>query len=204
MARELSKILLDSLNVRIGDQPPSDTGLSGVLDLSPYPDLIALRERLADSLQDLADRIRPQKADRWNGDISEYAFAFRLTSPDSLGNNLKPDIIRGWATWGRGIEDWGQLLIGLSAAYSRYTPQDQMKLTGSLGTRFYVGVNKYKVFAEGEWTAMDNRRPTFFLNAGGEINISGNIWIDFSAGTEYVQETGDDRLVTDCKLKYGI
>ena len=48
------------------------------------------------------------------------------------------------------------------------------------------------------------RKPYYLIQGGGNIRASGDIWVDFTAGIEYDKTSGENRLVTDLKLKYGI
>jgi hypothetical protein len=141
---------------------------------------------------------------KWNARIMEWAIALRANSLDSLGDNLKLDNLSLWSTSAYGFGTWGQLLLGVYGAYERELPDEDYKPSVSLASRLYIGTNQYKVFTEAQSFWKQERKPDWLLNGGGEIKLSGNIWADFSAGTEYSRDTRKTRLVTQFRLKYGI
>ena len=143
--------------------------------------------------------------EKWNKRILEFAVAASATSSNSQGKNIKVDKIAGWSTYGHSFGTWGQLLIGLNFASEKdlLNASDGFKTTGSLSTRFYIGRNQYKMFAEGQVSMKENIKSNYLFNGGGEINFFANIWLVFSAGAEYIGSTKKADLVTNIKLKYG-
>jgi hypothetical protein len=164
------------------------------------PEVKGPSENMERAFCDFKEKLMDEK---WNARILEYAVALRATSPDSLGQNLKIDNVAAWYTSGYGFGSWGQLLLGLNGTYEKDSLDGDYEPSVSLSSRFYIGTNQYKVFAEGQWSIEDERKPQWLLNGGGEVKLSGSIWANFSAGTEYVRDTKKTRLVTDFTLKYG-
>jgi hypothetical protein len=173
----------------------------------PFVPLEQIKEipEVKKQIDDIIDSFKEKWMDeKWNARILEWAIALRANSLDSLGNNLKLDNLSVWSTSAYGFGTWGQLLLGLYGAYERELPDGDYKPSVSLASRLYIGTNQYKVFTEAQSFWKQERKPDWLLNGGGEIKLSGNIWADFSAGTEYSRDTRKTRLVTQFRLKYGI
>lgn len=192
MAAKITDILAEERE-RIG-LGPSDTS-------EEIKDLPEVKKQIDAILSSFTGKWADEK---WNARILEWAIALRANSLDSLGSNLKLDNLSVWSTSAYGFGTWGQLLFGLYGAYERELPDGDYKPSVSLASRLYIGTNQYKVFAEAQSFWKQERKPNWLLNGGGEIKLSGNIWVDFSAGAEYSRDTRKTRLITQFRLKYGI
>lgn len=175
---------------------PDDSDESGVIE--PLPDV---KLQIEDMEQTFKERWTDKK---WNARILEWAIAVRANSPDSLGRELEIDNISLWSTSGHGFGTWGQLLLALNATYEKDSLDGEHRSALSLSSRFYIGQNRYKVFIETQGSVKEDRKANWLIYGGGEVRLSGDIWADFSAGTEYARGTKKARLVTDFSLKYGL
>lgn len=142
-------------------------------------------------------------SDSWNKSISEFAFALKADSKDSLAKNLELTKISAWYSKAFQLGTWGQILAGANADYSKNIGENKYKGQGSIALRLYAGSNNYKVYAETQSTFIDSKKPEWLFNSGLEMRIEENLWMEFSAGFEK-NELSSNSLVTDFKLKYGI
>lgn len=150
---------------------------------------------------------RRQLADSsWNADALDVAVAAGLVAEDSTGNNLTFDKAAAWVTYAKGLRTWGQLLLGARGTARRYTLAGGFHPGGGISSRLYVGVDRYKAFAEVGGTADRGTRPSWLLNSGGEVRFADSFWSTFSLGADWgVGETGRrPRLRSRFSLKLGL
>ncbi len=121
------------------------------------------------------------KADNWNKEKLEFAYAFLGSSPDSLVKNIKGKQHSLWLTYTNPIKTtWGQLLLGLNYSYisSDSLNTENMNTvyfgynTFSIASRFYFGSNRIKGFFEGQYKYTSLAKKTnLMFNVGSEISI---------------------------------
>jgi hypothetical protein len=170
-ATAFSKAINDILvNARLNTRPPAQPVLT-----QAQTDSIAM---LTEQTRKFVERWAQT---RWNADVFDVAAGIMAASADSLGNDLKVGQLAAWGTWGRGVGDWGQLLVGGRGTFGREEPGDERGLGGDLGARFYAGTNAYKVFVEGQSTLASGDVPEWLLNTGGEARLYSRLWANFSA-----------------------
>jgi predicted nucleotidyltransferase len=141
--------------------------------------------------------------DNWNADITEYAFAVKAGSQDSLVKNLKFNRVSVWYTKAKKLSSWGQYLLGIYGNYEKPPDRDKYESSGSLIARLYAGTNRYKIFMEGQGTLIDDQKPEWLFNSGLELKVDENLWIDLTAGIE-TNGQQESVLVTGFKFKFGL
>lgn len=180
-------------NRELGPRPGQEVTVD---DLSP-----ARRAKL----DGLAEELKKQIVERaWNEDMLDVAVGVRAGSPDSTGRDLRLREYAAWATYAKGLGDWGQWLVGFRTATARDTTTTGFTgfhAMSSLGSRFYAGTNEYKAFLEAEssWKSGDNR---FILSGGGEARLITGGWVQFSAGASWSGGKAD--LVGNLTFKLGV
>lgn len=139
----------------------------------------------------------------WNADITEYAFAAKASSEDSLAKNLEFKRISVWYTKAKKLSTWGQYLLGVYGNYEKRPDSDKYESSGSLMARLYAGNNRFKLFAEAQATLIDDQKPKWLIDSGLELKAAENLWIDLTAGIEITGQQ-DAVLVTGFKFKFGL
>lgn len=138
---------------------------------------------------------------KWNSRVLDVAAGMLAQGRDSLGRDLRSTQLAAWGTFGTGFGRWGQLLLGGKIASVRDLLTDDFSAKGDLASRFYVGTNRYKVFAEvgGTWQSGPDE---WLLNGGGEAKLIRGGWVSFSAGLATTSSRTD--LRTNLAVKLGV
>lgn len=136
------------------------------------------------------DSLKKEFEDKnWNAQKLDFAAAARGLSPDSLAKNVEFKAFSVWLTYANGkkwFDDWGQILFGVNYKYDELNIERNSLL--SFNSRFYVGKNRLKGFAEAQYEIQSfQNQNAWLLNTGFEINIVGNLWADVSFGWEYME-----------------
>lgn len=145
----------------------------------------------------------------WNKDALDIAGAVLLGSQDSLGKNLQVVEYAGWLTYAKGINKWGQWLLGFKAGTARdsigVSPDSlgDFSFSGSVSTRLYVGINNYKAFAEVQWEKKSGVK-TLLFNGGGEARLSNGMWFSFSGGVERDLDLKEWNIVSKLTVNLGL
>ncbi|QXD16486.1 hypothetical protein GQ464_005935 [Rhodocaloribacter litoris] len=187
--------------------PPGEDDQPGVVPLTvlsadQVAQVKALNEQVRAVLAAQADR-------RWNREALDVAVAVRLASPDSLAKNLRTDEAAVWLTYARGLGSWGQWLVGGRGGLTRDPIEGGLDVVAAtLSTRFYAGVNAYKVFLEvqaetRQGGAQDHVEEVLF-NGGGEARLMGGAWIEFGGGVAYDALTRNWQVVSAFAVKLGL
>ena len=162
-------------------------------------------QTLIDAKKDLIAKFKKKwLEDKWNKNISELAVAIKSSSRDSLAQNLAISKFSFWFTSAFGFEDWGQFLIGANAGSEKDLLTNKFQSSGSIVSRFYVGLNNYKVFFQIEGALVENSKSKWLFNLGLEMRVAENLWAEFTAGIVNNDKSGESSFVTDFKLKFGI
>lgn len=142
----------------------------------------------------------------WNRNVSEFAIAVGLSSPDSLLKNAKYESIMFWGTYGKKIGDIGHWLIGISLGSKR---DDKMLInsgieTFSASSRYYLGNNRAKALFELAYYS-EHSIKKLLLNTGIELDVGQKIWLDINVGfvKDYELESNGE-FVTKMGFKYGL
>jgi hypothetical protein len=176
------------------EKPPQPGEEMSVEDLTPER-----RGKLEELRKRLKARVEEQA---WNADILDLAAGALAASRDTTGAELSMVQYAGWLTYAKGFGHWGQLLLGARGSAIRDSVSNSFNGAGSVGTRLYAGVNKYKVFVEAErkWAKGDDES---LLGAGGEARLINGGWIQFSAGLSWAGG-GKPKLVGNATFKLGV
>ncbi len=176
------------------ESPPAPGTELRVEDLTP-----ARRARLEELKEELKARVEERA---WNADILDVAAGILASSPDTTGTDLEMTQLAGWLTFGKGFGNWGQFLLGARGSRVRDSVTGDFGISGSVGTRLYAGVNRYKVFLEAErrWEEGDDQT---LLGGGGEARLITGGWVQFSSGLNW-EGGGKPRLVGNVTFKLGV
>jgi len=175
------------------------------------PDAMVEAERTADQrLREeeahdaLREFVREFQEEHWNATVLDVAVAARAAGQDTTGRDLRLDGYAAWATYGTGIGQWGQLLLGATAGADRDTASGNFAGRFALSTRLYLGSNHYKLLVEGRADLADGRPPQWFLVSGGEARLPFGAWVTFAAGLAYDGATREAGLVTNAAVKFDL
>lgn len=174
------------------------------LRAGPPPAPIVLTQEERRRIEELNEVIKERWADRrWNADVLEVAAGLRAASADSAGGDPEMAEYAVWATYGKGFGSWGQWLVAMMARTRR--PEAGAGFAGSAdaGTRFYAGRNAYRLFLEAQSELGEAGVPDWFVRAGGEARLLGNVWGAFWAGAQPREEAGGDRVRAGFTLRFG-
>lgn len=166
--------------------------------IEKLPDIIEKKNELINSF------IEKWSEEKWNGNISELAFASKIASSDSLFNNVRLSKYSLWYSAAYGIGTWGQLLLGMNGNYERSDTSNEFKSSFSISSRVYIGSNKYKVHLEIQGSIIEKDKSVWLIDSGFEMRIEENIWAEFTAGIESSESFQESLIVTDFKFKYGL
>ncbi len=138
----------------------------------------------------------------WNAEKFDLAIAITGSSSDSIIKRIDYGSFQFWATYAHPLlQHRGQFLIGLNVQNVLIAGKSFNRV--SLSNRNYLGNNKVKVFIEEQLEYSNETRSGYLLlNLGGEVNLSGGLWIDLNAGltTEVKDETAG--FVSQFKFRY--
>jgi hypothetical protein len=161
------------------------------------------------------------KRDNWNASKLDLALAVLLNSPDSLLKNVYYKKSSFWLTGSikPGAQNRNsQILVGINIFHEQKLKEalDTMefnKINFSIPARVYLGSNKYKGFAEfqysfqtflypGTWSLQSNT----LLSFGTEINIKDGIWLLINGGwnNEFTHNSGSNESTRKSNFSYGI
>jgi hypothetical protein len=142
--------------------------------------------------------------EHWNAQKLDFAIALAGSSPDSLLGNVNYNSFQLWATYAHPIfKSKGQLLFGLN--YQNYQLADTIYNAFSVANRNYFGNNKIKFFIEEQLEYKDETESgNLLINLGGELNLSGGLWLDLSAGLTKDFKENSSNLVSQFRFRYTI
>lgn len=192
VARDVNEAYLAARRVRGRPVEGDELTLGAAERLALQRELATVRRALADT--------------SWNADALDVAAAVGLLAEDSIGNGLTFDRASAWITYAKGIRTWGQLLLGARGTARRQAIDDAFHPGGGISSRFYVGMDQYKAFAEVGGTVDRGARPSWLLNSGGEVRFADSLWSTFSLGADWgAGGTGKrPRLSSRFSLKLGL
>ncbi len=144
------------------------------------------------------------KAANWNKTKFDLAFALGAQKPDSLAKNVQLNNVNIWATLGLPVGSSSQLLLGFNAASFKPGGLGAREENITAISRFYLGTNGLKGFAEGLYSYEKLEENTIMLNLGAELNIKSSIWLNFSAGIKNNTTLNVSELISSFKLNYAL
>jgi hypothetical protein len=138
----------------------------------------------------------------WNAEKFDLAFALTGSSSDSLIKSIDYSSFQFWATYAHPLlKHRGQFLIGLNV--QNYLIAGKSFNLVSLSNRNYLGNNKVKVFIEEQLEYSNETRSGYvLLNLGGEVNISGGLWIDLNAGLTTELQDDASGFISQFRFRY--
>ncbi len=201
LTARINAIYADAIGPPGEDDQPGAVPLT-VLSSEQLAQVKALNEHVRAVLAAQADR-------RWNREVLDVALAVRLASPDSLAKNLRTDEAAVWLTYARGLGTWGQWLVGGRGGLTRDPIEGGLDVVAAtLSTRFYAGVNAYKVFlevqAETHRGGAEGHVEELLFRGGGEARLMGGAWIAFGGGVAYDALTRSWHVVSDFSVRLGV
>lgn len=190
-----NKEFLQAEQVYLNKMLAIDTAAIGPLDDAPNytPEHLA---QLTAIEQELVENRRRFQDKYWNASTLQWATAIRWNSADSSGGEPELSAAALWITGGLAVGVSGQWLFGLTGSAEKDSLSEVWRGTASASTRFYVGSNRLKGFAEVQASISKPSPPVYLLNAGGEYELLPGLWATASAGFERSELTNDHRLVT--------
>jgi len=144
------------------------------------------------SADDRISQLKNQyKANNWNKQKLDVAYALLGDTPDSLLTKIKFSQHAFWLTYGHPISDWGQWLIG---GNFMFISDSTNYISFALASRVYFGTNRIKGFLEAQYQRDDLLNSNNLLvNLGSELNLFAGIWINFYAGLESLKYGDESR-----------
>jgi hypothetical protein len=139
----------------------------------------------------------------WNARKLDVAIAIVGSSPDSLAKNIAFSSITGWITYAHPINDYGQFMVGGNVVV--YGPGNSNDIEINIPFRIYVGTNKIKGYAGGQYSFRNNTQTNNILfDLGCEYYIGKGFWLNFSGGFEKDIANDRSKLVSKLKISYAI
>jgi hypothetical protein len=148
--------------------------------------------RLAEAVADTA----------WNKRVLDVAVGIRADA-DSNGTDLTAQQYAAWLTYGGGVSNWGQLILGVKVASDRDSTSGAFAMRASAAARFYGGTNRHKVYVDAQAAKRAEEKTDVMVSGGAELRVASGLWATLSVATEWDGNGPDGRLRARFAFKSG-
>ncbi len=146
----------------------------------------------------------------WNASSLILAAAYGMRLDQSLLRRSRGTGGRAWASYARGVRDWGQLLAYGAADYVRDRSPDSTYGAATGGVRVLVGSERVNGFYQNafQWrrtkaaSSLDGSVGEW--SAGIEFAAREGTWISTGIGSAYADIAAPDRIVVFANLRWGV